>query len=441
MSVSNIIREWLENPEETLDLSSQGLEEWPSLLKGKNKLIQRIDMFDNKLKAIPTLPNLVEADFSENEITKLGKIPNCIILRVYNNKLKSLPTILTKLVELDVSGNMLSRLPAKMPNLEIMDVRNNKIKVINPKNYPKIEVALYMGNPLKRIPKFGPEVQIIKEQVEVPAEEEEIEVEEIPVEEIEIEVEEIPAEEIPTEEIPVEEIPAEEIEMEVEKIPTEEIPAEEIEIEVEEILAEEIPAEEIEVETELKKELLIPRSPTPKREPVTKILTPMLEEEFEVDIPSNLTDVVMSEVKYTDIQTKKVKKIVQKRSEGAKNIWSLIPNYPGVSIIPLPPIRKYKPEKPKANKDSVLGKLGLGEAYQVEKEAQESVLSEKEKENILSEFQIKRVPPRRIKRGQKAPEGGYYSTVELKTFTKAAGLSVSDNRQLLASALIEWYSE
>lgn len=76
MDIDQIIKHWLKNTNEKLDLSGKNIKKWPSLLKGKNELIVHIDVFNNELKYIPPLPNLITGDFSENIITRLSRIPN-----------------------------------------------------------------------------------------------------------------------------------------------------------------------------------------------------------------------------------------------------------------------------------------------------------------------------------------------------------------------------
>ncbi len=146
------INRWLKDTSKILHISNLGLKEWPEALKGKEHLIVILRCSQNLLTFLPALPNCVELDCGDNLLTSLPALLKCVELDCSNNQLITLTPsgstslsalllcvkldcygnlltflpLLPKCVKLDCYGNLLTFLPA-LPNCVELDCDNNQL--------------------------------------------------------------------------------------------------------------------------------------------------------------------------------------------------------------------------------------------------------------------------------------------------------------------------
>ena len=112
------------------------------------------------------LPDLVELDISNNQISEIPEIPSLHKLIISMNKFKALPQIMPRMVYLDASYNEISSLPEEFSSgsLKFIDLSFNKLKSL-PKSiqFPKLEVLKIQQNPLatQLTPNSYPKIQTI----------------------------------------------------------------------------------------------------------------------------------------------------------------------------------------------------------------------------------------------------------------------------------------
>ena len=115
---------------------------------------------------LSNLPDLVELDLSNNQISEIPEIPSLHKLIISMNKFKELPQIMPKMVYLDASYNEISSLPDEFSTgpLKFLDLSFNKLKYL-PKSieFPKLEILKIQQNPLasQLTPNSYPKIQTI----------------------------------------------------------------------------------------------------------------------------------------------------------------------------------------------------------------------------------------------------------------------------------------
>ncbi len=139
---------WLKNTSQTLDISNLNLKKWPKALKGKDNLIIELDCSNNKLKSIPTLPNLTELICSYNKLKSIPSLPNLTELICSYNQLELIPSF-PKLTKLDCSQNQLKSIPS-LPSLTILDCTFNQLKSIS--SLPNLNLLYCSFNKLESVP-------------------------------------------------------------------------------------------------------------------------------------------------------------------------------------------------------------------------------------------------------------------------------------------------
>ncbi len=150
--------------------------------------------------------------------------------------------------------------------------------------------------------------------------------------------------------------------------------------------------------------------------------------------------IITTDVKFSGISGKKIKEIKKRQAKRAIRIWDIVPSYRDVQLVTLPKIREYPPDKPVRSKKSILGEINLGEIKEIETSSQKAgTLTQKDRDIIISQFEIERVIPRKFTKQTIRPSERYYNMTELKAFTRAAGLTVSTDYKILSSNLLEWY--
>ncbi len=122
------INVWLNDTSKLLDIRYLNLKKWPDALKSKENLIIELDCSNNKLKSIPTLPNLTVLHCSFNKLESVPSLINLTKLICYNNRLKSIPS-LPNLTYLGCSYNQLKSIPS-LPNLNQLFCSFNKLESI-----------------------------------------------------------------------------------------------------------------------------------------------------------------------------------------------------------------------------------------------------------------------------------------------------------------------
>ncbi len=140
-----IVKKWLKDTSKPLNLSNLGITRWPKSLKKNSKKI-------------------VELDCSNNELTKFDfTLPGCKRLVCRSCNFEKL-TRLGKCEYLDCSDNSLIDLPT-MRKCEVILCSNNELEKIDPKKYDNLVRISYFGNPLKKTPNFGEDVDVVGEEV------------------------------------------------------------------------------------------------------------------------------------------------------------------------------------------------------------------------------------------------------------------------------------
>lgn len=120
------INEWLlkSNDTDTLDISKLNLKRLPENFPRHIKILY---CSNNQLTSLPALSNCIRLDCYNNHLTSLPALPNCTILQCNKNHLRSLPA-LPNCTALYCQNNQLTRLPA-LPNCTKLDCYNKYLHI------------------------------------------------------------------------------------------------------------------------------------------------------------------------------------------------------------------------------------------------------------------------------------------------------------------------
>ena len=159
-----IVKKWLKDTSKPLNLSNLGIKGWPKVIKKNSKKIIELDCSNNALTkfdfTLPGCKRLVCSGCSFEKLTRLGK---CEYLDCADNSLIDLPT---------------------MRKCKVLVCHNNQLEKIDPKKYDNLVRISYFGNPLKKTPIFGEDIEVVKgEEVD---DLEESEVDDLSIEESEV---------------------------------------------------------------------------------------------------------------------------------------------------------------------------------------------------------------------------------------------------------------
>lgn len=369
-----IIKNWLKDTSQKLILNGLGLKKWPKGVKENSKKIIELDCSDNELKIFGfNLPECIDLFCANCNFKKLTRLPKCNYLDCSNNKIITLPVL---------------------RKCEVLLCNNNKIKTINPKNYDSLSVISYFDNPLKKEPAFRSDVKIYsKEELS-----KKIEVEEEVGEEEEFDIE----------------VSEEEFDIEVSEGEVGEV--EEFDIEVSE--------GEVSEEEEFDVGLIDESDESDEEEDEVGLIDESLEEEEDDEIEE---EVIVGGVKMEKAYFTLKKPISPSKQK--TDIMNLIPEYKGVKVYRLVPIKKITRDKvPRAKKIEL--NLDFSEIRELD------IPKKKETEELKIVFEIEKIPP---KTGRWPKGKVYYEFGELKEIAKQLGLIVINNRFKIVSDLISVY--
>ena len=175
--VENIIKEWLKETFGWLNLNGLGLTEWPEALKGKEHLIVKLNCSDNQLTFLPELPNCMWLHCINNQLTRLvssgsTSLSNCEELWCFNNQLTSIPA-LPGCFELICFNNKLTSLLA-LPKCVVLVCYNNKLFSTNLFDWKKIwklKSSIYRTQGIKKFIRilklrlYLPRLTLLKEEL------------------------------------------------------------------------------------------------------------------------------------------------------------------------------------------------------------------------------------------------------------------------------------
>ncbi|KAF7649105.1 hypothetical protein LDENG_00146530 [Lucifuga dentata] len=146
-NVARRINETVEEGKDNLDLSNCKLVSFPEgvfkVLRSVSENIHFINLADNEMKAISskffsTFTQLRELDLKGNVLTKLpdavGEMQHLTNINLANNKFSTFPLILTEIVTLErinLEGNYITEIPLEklsaMPALKWLNVKSNPL--------------------------------------------------------------------------------------------------------------------------------------------------------------------------------------------------------------------------------------------------------------------------------------------------------------------------